>query len=134
MTRTVKLTCARLVTFLVVVVALTLLGSHGSNGKLGYWTDNLLSILGRGPRWTAKLSRCKENLWLLDLYKQMWADDRRNLTNPTNDLPTWDDLRYYFTPRWSNGLPACQASGVYKINRLGEPPTCSIGGEGHSVR
>jgi hypothetical protein len=75
----------------------------------------------------AQFSRCLDNLCNIAIIKTQWANDENRTTN---DVPSWDDLRPYFPDRWSNSIPICQAGGSYKINRVGEQPTCSIGGPG----
>ncbi len=84
----------------------------------------------------AGISPCVMNLWSLQSAKIMWMD----LNNKTsNDIPTWDDLKdllqikassfYHLT----NGRPVCPQNGTYSVGRVCDPPTCSIGGEGHSL-
>ena len=58
----------------------------------------------------------------------MWAD---NEGKTTNDIPTWTDLRDYLSDQRINGIPICPDGGSYKINRVGERPTCSIGDANH---
>ncbi len=73
---------------------------------------------------------CVDNLRNLDLLKRNWANDDNKTTN---DVPSWDDLRPYFPSRWSNNIPICPGGGTYRLGRVGEPPTCSIGGPEHSI-
>ncbi len=92
-----------------------------------------ISILATGligcDRRSSKISRCFDNLHNVQICKQLWANDE---SKTTNDVPSWDDLKPYFPARWSNNIPICPARGSYKINRVGERPTCSIGGPAHS--
>ena len=75
-----------------------------------------------------QISKCVVNLQYIDECKKNWEDDTK-----TNVIPTWDDLRPFFPPMWSNHIPTCPSGGTYTIGRAGEPPKCSIGGPGHSV-
>ena len=84
---------------------------------------------------TAALSRCEYNLQVIEISKRNWQSVYHK---PTDYTPSWDDLRDEFRPYaerygWTNGLPTCRDGGTYKIGRLGERPTCSIGGSGHSL-
>jgi chromosome segregation ATPase len=70
----------------------------------------------------AVLNACINNLRQIDAAKQQWAleNDR-----PANAVPTAADLLPYFR----DGLfPACPAGGLYSLNAVGLPPTCSIPG------
>ena len=83
----------------------------------------------------ASISRCYENLQSLEQAKRSWA--KGNHKAPT-DTPTWKDLEEYLLPYtnrpgWTNGMPVCPTGGTYKLGRVGELPTCSIGGPGHSL-
>ncbi len=80
-------------------------------------------------RRSSRLSECVLNLRNIQICKELWAG---NEGKTADDVPTWDDLRYYFPVRWSNNVPICPAGGSYSINRVGDQPTCSIGGPGHS--
>jgi len=81
-------------------------------------------------RRSARISTCVLNLEKIQTCKELWAS---NENKGTNDVPSWNDLSPYFPdPEWSNSIPTCPAGGTYKIARVGEPPTCSIGGLGHS--
>ncbi len=77
----------------------------------------------------AKIGPCVWNLREIEFTKADWQHNERKTTN---DIPSWEDLEPYFPPRWSKAIPVCPAGGTYKINRIGEPPTCSIGGPEHS--
>jgi hypothetical protein len=72
---------------------------------------------------------CWNNLVLLQQYKNEWMRDKHKTPN---DTPTWDDILPYSTNRWANGRPVCRDGGIYTLGRVGEPPSCSIGGSGHS--
>ena len=78
---------------------------------------------------SSKISGCVLDLRNIQVCKELWAD---NYSKTSNDIPTWDDLRFFFPVAWSNSIPVCPAGGSYKINRVGEQPTCSIGGPEHS--
>jgi hypothetical protein len=79
----------------------------------------------------ARISPCVTNLRNIEFVKGDWHHGEGK---STNDIPLWEDLRPYFPPQWSNKAPVCPEGGIYRINRLGEPPTCSIGGPKHSSR
>ena len=70
---------------------------------------------------------CVNQLRMIDGAKQQWA----LVTGAgSNAVPTWDDIRPYLV---SGGLPKgetlrCHSGGQYTIGRVGEPPTCSVGG------
>ena len=79
---------------------------------------------------SAQISRCVDNLHHIEILKREWANEKGK---SSNDVPSWDDLRPYFPDRWSNSIPVCPDGAMYTINRIGELPTCSIGGPGHSL-
>ena len=74
---------------------------------------------------TTASNACVNSLRQLDGAKQQWAIEN---SKTTNDVPSWDDIRPYI----GRGL-RCQKGGTHMIGRVGEPPTCSIGGPGHSL-
>jgi hypothetical protein len=79
----------------------------------------------------AMKSPCVENLQLIEWCKFRWMSDNHKTTN---DTPTWDDLKAeLYRHGWTNGIPVCPQGGTYTIGRVGEPPTCSIGGSEHSL-
>jgi hypothetical protein len=78
-----------------------------------------------------QISKCVLNLENIEECKHEWEGDQTN-KNP-NLIPTWGDLRPYFPANWSNQIPVCPDGGTYAIGRIGEPPTCSIGGPRHSL-
>ena len=43
---------------------------------------------------------------------------------------TWPDLISYM---WPMAIPQCPDGGIYRIGKVGEKPTCSIGGKGHTL-
>jgi hypothetical protein len=78
---------------------------------------------------------CIVRLKIIDAAKDQWALENHK---STNDTPAWSDLQPFLpvalkTDFISNGIPACPSGGFYTIGRVGQPPTCSIGGEGHSL-
>jgi hypothetical protein len=80
---------------------------------------------------SAKVSKCEDNLWQIRACKQLWVG---NYGKTSNDIPTWDDLRPFFPVEWSNHIPVCPSGGTYTIGPVGQNPTCSIGGKGHSIQ
>ena len=72
---------------------------------------------------------CTSNLEALKRVKQEWA---AKTGKPADATPTEEDL---FGRSWTNRMPVCPAgAGVYRIGKLSENPTCSLGGPAHSVR
>jgi hypothetical protein len=71
---------------------------------------------------------CTTALKAIDGAKQAWAIE---FYRTTNDIPTWDDLGKQ--NGWDRGTWVCPNGGVYTIGRVGEYPTCSIGGTSHSL-
>ena len=74
---------------------------------------------------------CINRLRQIESAKAQWALEQ---SKTTNDLPTWSDLFPYialsFTNSfWTNGGPVCPEGGVYILGRVGELPTCSLGGK-----
>jgi hypothetical protein len=86
---------------------------------------------------TAAVPRCVGNLEIIEMCKGNW---RNQYSKTSNDIPSWDDLRNELMPYTNrtgggtNGVPVCPDGGTYSIGRVGEPPTCSIGGPNHSLR
>jgi hypothetical protein len=78
-----------------------------------------------------KIPNWRLNLEQIESTKKEWADDRVGVTN---DTPTLDDLRPYFSNWmtnhifWTNGQVVDPDGGVYTIGRIGEQPSCLIGG------
>ena len=68
---------------------------------------------------------CIKYLRQIDTAKQQWA----LVNNKTDvDVPTKQDLLSYLP---NNSFPVCPAGGIYSINAVGLPPTCSI--SGHAI-
>jgi hypothetical protein len=72
-------------------------------------------------RQTAQNNACINNLRMLDGAKQTCALEKK-LT--AEDIPTAGDLRPYLRQDFSS--LRCPSGGHYSINKVGEPPTCSI--------
>jgi hypothetical protein len=90
-----------------------------------------LPFLAASKRRSSKIATWRLNLEQIEIAKKEWADDR---VSPTNDTPTLDDLRLYLSD-WetnhiflTNGEVIDPDGGVYTIGRLGEQPSCLIGG------
>ncbi len=106
----------------------------GKNGLLRFISYALLSVVIIGSALMVWLSLfdsqahggtkpeviCASNLNNIDICKQFWAIDKNKTTN---DIPTADDIRTYFS---REVLPKCPRGGTYTIGRLAEMPTCSI--------
>jgi chromosome segregation ATPase len=70
----------------------------------------------------AQRNACINNLRQIDAAKQQWALEN----NKTEEaVPTTLDLLPYFK---DGAFPVCPGGGVYTINAVGLPPTCSIPG------
>lgn len=63
---------------------------------------------------------CIANLKQIDGAKEQWALELRKTTN---DVPTWTDL--IGTDKYIKNTPVCPSNGIYKLNKVGDPPTCS---------
>ena len=76
---------------------------------------------------------CIYILTQIDGAKQQWALEQNKTSS---DKPTWDDIRPYL-PEWlrsgTNQIPVCPQGGKYTLDRVGDRPTCSIGGVDHSL-
>ena len=73
------------------------------------------------------LNTCVNNLRVLAAAKEVWASENRRATN---DVPTWGEVRSYLR---SDAKPECPQGGAYTLGRVGEAPTCSVGGLDHSL-
>jgi hypothetical protein len=72
-------------------------------------------------RQTAQVNFCINNLRMIDGAKQTCALEKK-LT--AEDIPTVEDLKPYL--RQDFNLLRCPLGGHYSINKISEPPTCSI--------
>lgn len=80
-------------------------------------------------RETARRNTCINNLRLIDGAKQQWALDNNKTAN---DTPTAQDLDKYFNgPNPGFDALHCPEGGTYSINKVSEPPTCSV--PGHQI-
>jgi hypothetical protein len=70
---------------------------------------------------TAQKNMCINNLRKIDGAKQQWAMDNGKTADAT---PTAQDLDKYIPGGFSS--LHCPKGGVYTINKVNEPPTCSI--------
>jgi len=63
---------------------------------------------------------CFNRLKMIDTAKAKWGAKNNK---STNDIATWNDLRFSFT---RNGdIPICPDGGGYTIGRLDEPTRCN---------
>jgi len=76
---------------------------------------------------------CINGLGMIDGAKQEWA---LKGNRSTNAAPTLDDLRPYLRHIDEKDLDwlRCPSGGTYMIGQVGEPPTCSFGGPGHTLQ
>ena len=72
-------------------------------------------------RTTAQINACVNNLRQIDSAKQLWAMEHKK---EAADTPTAQDLDAYIKTGFST--LKCPAGGTYRINAVGEKPTCSI--------
>lgn len=66
------------------------------------------------------LTVCVNNLRIIQAAKQQWALENKK---PATSVPTAQDLAPYLP---GNALPACPDGGIYAINSVTVPPTCTI--------
>jgi hypothetical protein len=81
-------------------------------------------------RSTTASGACIFNLALIKAAKEQWALEHHKTTN---DTPTWTDILPYLGSGPAGQMPKCPSGGVYSVGRVGDPPTCSIGGPNHSL-
>jgi hypothetical protein len=67
---------------------------------------------------------CINNLRMIDSAKDQWAIEN---SKSTGDAVTGADIADYIR----GGVPVCPQGGEYKLNAIGEKPTCSV--PGHSL-
>lgn len=73
-------------------------------------------------------ARCVLWLQIIVAAKERWAlDEHKN----SNEVPTWEELNPYLPNNGRN--VRCPLGGNYRIGRVDELPTCSIGRPGHRV-
>ena len=72
------------------------------------------------PKAIAAARKCRKNLELIDTAKRT-AAEKKGLT--TGAIALKDVLEELGMAR----LPDCPSGGIYSVNTLGQPPTCSIG-------
>jgi hypothetical protein len=79
---------------------------------------------------TPASNACVSNLRNIEGAKAQWGLENHKTTN---DAPTMEDIRPYMGRGVAGEIPICPSGGIYTPGRLGEPPTCSIGGPQHSL-
>ena len=70
----------------------------------------------------AAANPCINNLRIIEGAKDQWALENKK---GTGDVVGAQDLQPYLK---NNALPVCPQGGVYTLNAVGAPPTCSIPG------
>jgi len=73
---------------------------------------------------------CVSNLRIIQGAKEQWGLENHKTTN---DAPTLEDIGPYMGRGAAGEIPVCPQGGIYTPGRLGQPPTCSIGGPQHSL-
>lgn len=81
-------------------------------------------------RTTSAQNACINNLRQLGGAAQQWGLENKKTTN---DVVRLDDLKPYIKLTSLGELPRCPNGGTYTTGRVGEPPRCSVGGEGHTL-
>jgi hypothetical protein len=96
----------------------------------------LVGLLALGARWfvyarteTAS-NACVNNLRNIAAAKRQWGLEQHKASSI---LPTWSDILPYIGAGPTGQMPRCPDGGVYTIGRIGENPTCSIGGPNHTL-
>jgi hypothetical protein len=114
----------------IVLLGIGLFGTQGGSENRIKWILDEVAYYIRAGRRRPKLSVCRLNLEGINTAKKMWANDGGKTTN---DVPSWNDLQDFLAGQSLKGIPICPDGGSYSINRVGERPTCSIGGSRHAV-
>ena len=79
---------------------------------------------------------CVNRLRAINSAKELWALQN---SKKAGEQVKWDDIRIYLpdswtnSSDWTNGMPVCLEGGSYILGRIGEAPTCSIGGSRHTL-
>ena len=76
-------------------------------------------------RSTPATNACVNNLRQIEGAKEQWSLE---YNKTTNDIPSWDDIRPYYGRETRGELLQCPQGGTYTLGRVGQEPTCSIGG------
>ena len=94
-----------------------------ASGSAGTSADSSGEATAGSPAAAAAMQNaCINNLRQIDAAKQQWALENNRTASA---VPTAQDLAPYLP----DGLfPVCPAGGVYTINAVGLPPTCSVPG------
>ena len=80
-------------------------------------------------RTTSAQTACIANLKQIDGAKNTWALERQKATSASPD-----DGQIFGATRYIRQKPACPAGGVYTLDVVANPPSCSIGTvEGHTL-
>ena len=92
----------------------------GVVAPVGVGAAMLLPALSKAKAKAQKIN-CVSNLRMIDLAKQMWAQDNKK---EASAIPTRDEL----LPFLNHKLPVCPAGGEYTINQVDQHPECSVPG------
>ena len=68
---------------------------------------------------------CINHLRQIDAAKNQWALENNKVTG---DIPTAQDIAPYIKLDANGNIPGCPSGGIYTLNAVGIPPTCSIPG------
>jgi hypothetical protein len=74
---------------------------------------------------TSPKNACINNLRLIDGATQAWALEHHK---SDTDVPTWAELRPYFTRGTNVVILHCPSGGTYTLGSVSNIPTCSIPG------
>jgi hypothetical protein len=102
---------------------LIMVGAFALSFSLEVW--NFIQI-----RNTPASHACVSNLRIIQGATEQWALENHKTSN---DAPTVEDIRPYMGRGGAGEIPVCPQGGIYTPGRLGQPPTCSIGGPQHSL-
>jgi hypothetical protein len=128
-TKRATLTCVLVGTLLVAFFVISFADRPQSSRRIRERIDDVVYYLRHGRK-RVKFSQCVYNLERIYIAQENWAIQE---SKSTNDIPSWNDLRYCLAEQLINGIPVCPEGGTYKINRVGKKPTCSIGGLYHRL-
>ena len=84
------------------------------------------------PAWakarsTAQTKACLNNLKQLFYAKAQWALE---LNKSDTAVPSANEVTPYLQ---NHVMPSCPSSGTYDLLSVGEPPTCTLGVDGHTL-
>jgi prepilin-type N-terminal cleavage/methylation domain-containing protein len=83
-------------------------------------------------RMTSQMNGCISNLRQIDGAAQTWGLENNKAPADTYSL---DNLTNYLGKGVAGSIPTCPGNGTYMPGAtLGNPPTCSLSGNGHMIQ